>query len=474
MLLQQFQQNLKENFSQLSTDGCRLLLAVSGGIDSVVMTDLFYRSGFDFAIAHCNFQLRGEESLRDELFMISLGEQYNKKVFVKKFDTKHYATDNKISIQEAARKLRYDWFGEVVSDQWSVVDADRKITHHSPLTTHFIATAHNADDNIETMLMFLFRGTGIHGLTGINAVDEKRKIVRPLLFATREQIKKYAEENKLDWMEDSSNFTDKYTRNFFRHKIIPLAQEHFSNAKENLLHTMNRLKDAEVLFTQSIEWHKKKLLEFKGNEIHIPLLKLQQSKPLDTIIWEIIKDYSFSTHQVDEIKKLFHADNSSYVQSCTHRIIKNRNWLIIAPNETTEAGIILIEENNSEVIFQNGVLNFERLTAHHSPLTIHKSVAQLDAKHIQFPLLLRKWKQGDYFYPLGMQKNLPAGRQGKKKLARFFIDEKLSAIEKENTWVLEMNKKIIWVIDHRIDDRFKITASTKEILKISFSAAKGN
>jgi tRNA(Ile)-lysidine synthase len=195
---------------------------------------------------------------------------------------------------------------------------------------------------------------------------------------------------------------------------------------------------------------------------------------LDTIIWEIIKNYNFSAHQVNEIKKLFNADNSSYVQSSTHRIIKNRNWLIIAPNETTEAGIILIEENNTEITFQNGVLHFEKLTAHNSQLTAHSSTAQLDAKHIQFPLLLRKWKQGDYFYPLGMQKNLPAGRQGKKKLARFFIDEKLSAIEKENTWVLEMNKKIVWVIDHRIDDRFKITASTKEILKISFGAAKRN
>jgi tRNA(Ile)-lysidine synthase len=462
MLLQQFQQNLTQNFSQLSTDNCRLLLAVSGGIDSVVMTDLFYRSGFEFSIAHCNFQLRGEESLRDELFMISLGEKYNRKVLVKKFDTKHYAADNKISIQEAARKLRYGWFEEVSSEQ-SAVSGKR-----------FIATAHNADDNIETMLMFLFRGTGIHGLTGINSFDSRRKIIRPLVFATREQIKTYAKENDLDWVEDSSNFTDKYTRNFFRHKIIPLAEEHFVNAKGNLLHTIHRLKDAEVLFTQSIELHKKKLLEFKGNEIHIPLLKLRQSKPLDTIIWEIIKDYNFSPHQVDELKKLFDADNSSYVQSSTHRIIKNRNWLIIAPNETKEAGVILIEENTSEVVFQSGVLNFEKLAFHVSPLTSHKSIAQLDAKHIQFPLLLRKWKQGDYFYPLGMQKNLPAGRQGKKKLARFFIDEKLSAVEKENTWVLEMNKKIIWIINHRIDDRFKITASTKEVLKISFNAAKRN
>ena len=187
-------------------------MAVSGGIDSVVMTDLFYRSAFDFVIAHCNFQLRGDESLRDELFMISLEEKYNKKVLVKKFDTKQYAADHKISIQKAARKLRYDWFEEVNGEQ-STVNGQQ-----------FLATAHNADDNIETMLMFLFRGTGIHGLTGITAFDKKRKIIRPLLFAKREQIKTYAEENDLDWVEDSSNFTDKYTRNFFRHKIIPAGR----------------------------------------------------------------------------------------------------------------------------------------------------------------------------------------------------------------------------------------------------------
>ncbi len=313
MLLQQFQQNLKENFSQLSINNCQLLLAVSGGIDSIVMTDLFYRSRLDFVIAHCNFQLRGEESLRDELFMTSLEEKYNKKVLVKKFDTKQYAADHKISIQEAARKLRYDWFEEIVNSQLSIANGKpNNSIHHSPVTIHFLATAHNANDNIETMLMFLFRGTGIHGLTGINPFDKKRKIIRPLLFATREQIKTYAEENDLDWVEDSSNFTDKYTRNFFRHKIIPLAEEHFPNAKDNLLNTIQRLKDIETLSIQSIELHKKKLIEIKGNEIHIPLLKLQQSKPLDTIVWEIIKDYDFSAHQVDEVKKLFNADNSSY------------------------------------------------------------------------------------------------------------------------------------------------------------------
>lgn len=462
MLLQQFQQHLKQNFTQLSTNSCQLLLAVSGGIDSVVMTDLFYKSGYEFAIVHCNFQLRGEESERDELFVRELGTKYNKEIFIKRFDTKHCAEQNKSSIQEAARKLRYDWFEAIVKRQTSNVNEN--IIHDSRFTIHHLATAHNADDNIETMLMFLFRGTGIYGLTGINAFDKKRKIIRPLLFATREQIELYANENNLRWVEDSSNATDKYTRNFFRHKLIPLVEEQFKNAKQNLQETIRHLQDAELLYNQIIELHKKKLLEQKGNEIHIPILKLQQSKPRDTILWEIIKAFNFRAQQIDEVKKLFDAENSSYVQSSTHRIIKNRNWLIIAPLNTEEAGNILIEENNKQVKFKDGVLNLEKLSAISYQLSSNTFYAQLDAKHIEFPLLLRKWKQGDYFYPLGMKK--------KKKLSRFFIDQKLSATEKENIWILERNKKIIWIVGYRIDERFKITASTKDILKISFTAAQ--
>ena len=457
MLLQQFQEHLKNNFPQLSSANNKFLLAVSGGIDSVVLTDLFYKSGFDFIIAHCNFQLRGEESFRDELFMASLKEKYNKEVLINQFNTKHFAEENKISIQEAARKLRYDWFAELITANRQSLTVGQRSTVNGQL---LLATAHNADDNIETMLMYLFRGTGIHGLTGIKVFDKERKIIRPLLFATRKQIEEYTEQNNLDWVEDSSNSADKYTRNFFRHKIIPLAEEQFINARQNLLHNIERFKDVEILYQQSLDTHKKKLLEFKGNEVHIPILKLQKTLPLDTIIWEIIRDYNFHAKQVDEIKKLFDAGNSSYVQSSTHRIIKNRNHFIIAPIETKEANLILIEQIDKEIKLQNGVLEFEVLPAHSSQLTAHSFIAQLDAKQIQFPLLLRKWKQGDYFYPLGMNK--------KKKLSRFFIDLKLSATTKENIWVIEMNKKILWIVGYRIDERFKITAQTKEILKINF------
>jgi tRNA(Ile)-lysidine synthase len=194
---------------------------------------------------------------------------------------------------------------------------------------------------------------------------------------------------------------------------------------------------------------------------------LKKIDPLDTVLWEIIKKCNFHSHQVGEVKKLFEAENSSYISSSTHRIIKDRNWLIIAPNNSEETEHILIEESDEEISFKNGKLAFELIKTTNYKLQTTNSIAQLDAKYIQFPILLRKWKQGDYFYPFGMY-NL-AGKAGKKKLGKFFIDLKLSKTQKENIWVIEMNKKILWVIGYRIDDRFKITNSTKEVFKICFT-----
>jgi tRNA(Ile)-lysidine synthase len=458
-LLERFQQNWKENFPHLSTANCQLVLAVSGGVDSVVLADLVFNSGFNFCIAHCNFQLRAEESERDEKFVRTLATKYNKEIFVKSFDTKSYAAEKKLSIQEAARELRYTWFLELIT------------SNLKRQTSNFILTAHHADDNIETMLMFFFRGTGIHGLTGIPVYDRKRKLIRPLLFASREDILAYANDNELRWVEDSSNTSDKYTRNFFRNELLPAIATHFPQVKENLQRNIRRFTDAGELYQQAIELQKKKLLEIKGNEVHIPVLKLQRSEPLDTIIWEIIREFDFHAHQVPEIKKLFTAENSSYVQSTSHRIIRNRKWLIIAPNSAREADHILIEADTKAIELKNGKLSLEVITtsngqAETSNFKFQTSnlSAHLDANLIQFPLIVRTWKKGDYFYPLGLKRH-------KKKLSRFFIDQKVSKTEKENIRVIEMDKKILWVIAHRIDERFKVTDSTKEILKISFTPA---
>jgi tRNA(Ile)-lysidine synthase len=449
-LFQKFQEFINEK--NLFSPKDKLLLAASGGLDSVVMCELCYQSGFDFAIAHCNFQLRNEESERDEKFVQQLAEKYNAAFFVKKFDTTNYAAQNKISIQVAARELRYDFFFEIMNGEWSMVNN----IHHSPFTIHYILTAHHQDDNTETLLMNFFKGTGIAGLRGI--LPKQEKIIRPLLFAKKEELKQFAEENNLNWVEDSSNESDKYSRNYFRHQIIPLIERIYPSAINNVAENIERFRDVELLYQQSIHLHKKNLLEYKGNEIHIPVLKLKKSIPLNTIVFEIIKAYNFSAKQTEEVINLLDSESGRYIQSSSHRIFKNRNWLIISLIQNQSSQTILIEEDEKLIVFEKGNLNINIINAANAQLSTVNSIAMLDADKIKFPLLLRKWKQGDYFYPLGMEK--------KKKLNRFFIDNKLSQTEKEKIWVIEMNKKIIWIVGLRIDNRFKILPSTKQILKL--------
>ncbi len=419
-----------------------LLVACSGGLDSIVLCDLLHRKGYRFAIAHCNFQLRGQESERDEAFVRSIAEAYGVGSFFEAFETERIATERRQSIQVAARALRYAWFYSLLDERY-------------PL----LLTAHHADDNMETVLMNFFKGTGISGLHGI--LPKKDKTVRPLLFARKEALLQYAKEQHLGWVEDSSNASDKYTRNFFRHQVLPLVEQAIPNAAGNLLANIERMKEVEIVYTQSMAQQKQKLLEYKGNEVHIPVLKLAKTQPLNSIVYEIIKEFGFSSHQVPDAVALLQAETGRYLASSTHRLIKNRNWLILASIQSTEAMNILIEEKEVFVAFEEGGLAINRLAeGEHLSISNDNRIACLDIKQVKFPLLLRKWKAGDYFYPLGMPK--------KKKIARFLIDQKVSKTGKEKIWVIESDKKILWVIGYRIDDRFKITASTKKILKLAW------
>lgn len=414
-----------------------LLVAVSGGLDSVVLCELCLRAGYDFTMAHANFQLRGEESRRDELFVRGLGEKYGKPVLVQHFDTARYAEDNKCSIQVAARELRYNWFNE--------------------LHTGAILTAHHQDDNIETLLMNFFKGTGVAGLRAI--LPRQGKIVRPLLFATREMLHQWAMQEQLAWVEDSSNASDKYTRNFFRHQILPLIEGVYPGVRQNLGDNILRFREIETLYQEAIAGHKKKLLVQKGEEVHIPVLKLKKSRPLHTLIYEIIHPLGFSPRQVPEVVGLLDSSSGKYIASGTHRILKDRSWLIISPLVPTPADNILIEAPEGVVSYAGGELRFQLLEGTGTDkASADATEAWLDASAIQFPLLLRKWRPGDYFYPLGMRK--------KKKLARFLIDARLSLVRKEKIWVLEMDKKIVWVVGMRIDDRFKLTNGTRQMLRI--------
>lgn len=448
-LLKEFLAYIKKE--QLFQQNDRLLITVSGGVDSVVLCELCNKAGYDFEIAHCNFQLRAGESDLDESFVEQLAKNYKVTFHVKRFETEKYASEQKVSTQVAARELRYNWFNQLINNQTN-----------KPI--NYILTAHHANDNIETLLMNFFKGTGIRGLQGIQAKSGKRnKIVRPLLFAKKEELLQFADEHNLTFREDSSNKLDKYTRNYFRNQLIPSLQETYPQVENNLLDNINRFNEINVLYQQAIEANKKKLLFVKGNEVHIPVLKLLKTPALHSVIFEIMKDFGFAATQTAEIAGLLSSESGKFINSNSHRVLRNRNWLIISKLGSKEISNFIIESSDESIIFFDQKLNINQINKP-SKIDSNPAVALLDATDITFPLLLRKWKKGDYFYPLGMKK--------KKKLSRFFIDQKLSLLQKENTWVIEMNKKIIWVVGHRIDDRFKLTEQTTTIYKITCLSAK--
>ncbi len=444
-LLKKFQEYIQQQHLFHPKDP--LLLAVSGGVDSVVLCELMKEGGYSFSIAHCNFQLRGEDSSRDETFVKHFAEKYKVRFFCKTFDTNSIAKERRTSIEETARALRYEWFEEVREQN----------------DLSFIVTAHHADDSIETVLMNFFRGTGIRGMHGI--LPKQEKLLRPLLFAYKKELESFAKENKLDFVTDHTNEQSEFTRNYFRNQLIPLVKKVYPETENNMLKNIARFAEVEKLYDQAIAVHKKNLVQKVGDEIHIPVLKLKKSTPLSTIVYEIIKEYDFTSSQTEEAIALLESESGKYIQSATHRIIKNRKWLIITPTKDVDSSLILIE---GEGIwdFAGGKLQVKHLAKDTATISNDPLITQLDKASIQYPLLLRKWKQGDYFYPLGMK--IPAsGRVGKKKLSRFFIDQKLSLTQKEKIWVLESNKRIIWVLGMRMDDRFKITGTTKEVIQFS-------
>jgi tRNA(Ile)-lysidine synthase len=428
---------------QLFTRDQSLLLAVSGGADSVVMAHLFKQAGFNFSIAHCNFQLRGEESVRDENFVAGLATRLQVPFYQIRFDTAAYMDTHRVSIQVAARELRYAWLEET----------------RCAAGCDYIVTAHHMQDNVETVLMNLSKGTGIAGLHGI--LPKQAKVLRPLLFTQKDTILAYAAQNDIPFVEDSSNITVKYTRNFFRHKVIPVIQEAYPGVVTNIAAGIERFREAEALYTEALEKHLKRLVLQQDNMFMIAVLKLKKTVPLQTIAWEIFRQYGCNPAQLPQVLELLDSSSGKFVETSSHRIIRDRQWLLVTPLAETEAALIVIEKDRSHITAPNGTLRLK--TSARKDTTVIPSAANiacLDKASLQYPLILRKWKQGDYFYPLGMRK--------KKKLSRFFIDQKLSLPQKENVWVLESAKRVVWIVGLRIDDRFKITSQTKELLTITW------
>lgn len=445
-MLSQFLSFIKQH--QLFGRSDALLLAVSGGADSVALTELCAMAGFHFEVAHCNFQLRGGESVRDEDFVRNLATHYGVPFHCVRFNTNDYTKTHRVSVQVAARELRYQWFEELLNIKASPV---------------WLLTAHHADDNVETLLMNFFKGTGILGLQGIH--PKSGRIIRPLLFATRENILDFIAARGLTFVEDSSNLSEKYTRNYFRHTLIPSVQKVFPDVVHNLTENIKRFSDIEILYRQSVEQSMGNLVVRKENELHIPVLKLQKTPAMRTVLYEIVKGYGFLPSQLDDIIHLLDAETGKYVSSSDYRIIRNRAWIIIAPLSGEESDHLIIDEGAKVVHFAQGELRISKYAwDQDAVIDTNANVAILNIAEIHFPLMLRRWRKGDYFYPLGMRK--------KKKVSRFLIDEKLSPTEKERVWVVESGRRILWLAGLRIDDRFKITSSTKEVLEIRFNKSE--
>ena len=411
-----------------------MLIAVSGGLDSMVLLDLISKTNIEFAVAHCNFQLRGDESEGDENFVKSYCNENSIQGFFQKFDTKQFAEDEKVSIQVAARKLRYEWFYELLANK----------------NLDFVATAHHLDDQLETFLIHFSRGTGLDGLTGIPSQNDK--IIRPLLTFSRAEIETFANENNLKWREDSSNASDKYVRNKIRHQVVPILKELNPSFLDSFENTLQNLNQAQSLVEDASRIVYRKVVKDVDNQKKIDLNELLQLPNYQAYLYQWLMPFGFSAWQ--DIYNLVEAQSGKQIFSEHFRLLKDRETLIIEPKSVKISDDFFIQENQSQ-------LNFPLKLRFNSVSNISISDSKtifVDADALKFPLKLRKWQEGDYFYPFGMT--------GKKKLSKFFKDEKFSLIEKENTWLLCSENQIVWLVGKRMDDRFKLTENTQTILKL--------
>jgi tRNA(Ile)-lysidine synthase len=415
-----------------------ILVAVSGGADSVVLCHLLHQLGYKIGIAHCNFQMREEESDDDEHFVMCLAAKLKVPFYVKRFDTEWYAANNDISVQMAARNLRYAWFEEIrAANNYTVV-----------------AVAHHRDDEVETFFINLIRGTGIAGLHGIRPVIGK--IVRPMLCTTRLDIEEYASHHRIKYRTDSSNLELKYLRNHIRQKLIPLLREMNPQFDIALKHGMQNLKQLEEVMLVNVQEKREELMQSAGDMMTIDTGKLLLLSNPSFFLFEFLRPYGFSGNIINKILKSMHCDECKQFFSISHRLVKDRDKLLLTPlpvNETVKIFTVaktckrLKEPLQLKLSLLNVPENFE--------VPKEKTTGVFDCKKLVFPLSIRKWREGDYFYPYGMK--------GRKKVSDFLNDLKLSLPEKENTWLLCNGNEIIWVIGHRTDDRYKVTGKTKKV-----------
>ena len=436
-MLKAFQDLLNNRFSFLKE--APILVAVSGGLDSMVLTDLCIKSGLNITLAHCNFKLRDAESDGDEDFVKKFAQTHNLAVFTTHFETEKHAAIHKQSVQMAARQLRYEWF-ETLKNQNGF---------------KYILTAHHADDNLETVLINLSRGTGLEGLIGIPELNGA--IVRPLLKFSRETIHDFAIHHTLLCREDSSNKSTTYVRNNLRHTIIPLLKELNPSFIESFQNTQNHLKDTQsILEDYMLEIEDKIIESITENQIVYNINRILSFNNPKAYLYQLLKVYNFTDWT--KITALLEAQSGKQITSSTHRLLKNRSQLILSPLNVVSKVLISIEASDSFVSIPSQPFDL-KLDVITSVGETSKDVVYLDFELLQFPLHLSNWSTGEYFYPSGMN--------GKKKLSKYFKDEKLSLVDKENTVVLYSANTVVWIVGKRADQRFLANQNSTKILKLS-------
>lgn len=411
----------------------KLLIACSGGLDSVVLANLINTLHFEMALAHCNFSLRGKESDGDEMFVVGMAKTMEVPVFAETFDTKTFATDTGVSTQMAARTLRYQWFAEILRN----------------FNYDFLLTAHHLDDDMETFLINLSRGSGIKGLTGIPQQNER--IVRPLLPFSRDEIFAYAQKHNLKWREDSSNKHRDYLRNKLRLEVIPPFKEANPSLLKNFKKTQEHLRSSsELVQDYMVLVHNLVLLE-APDSYKIDIKKLKELPHTEALLYELLNGFGFN--EWSDVFHLLEAQTGKQVFSKTHRLLKNRGELIL-----TE---IADEKTDMEFTVSEKGIDFPinlKIEETESVGNTRDDFIYVPSQKLEFPLKIRKWRDGDVFYPYGMI--------GKKKLSKFFKDEKIPLSEKDKIWLLTSGEKIVWVIGYRMDDRFKVDEDAEKILRI--------
>ncbi|TDD95483.1 tRNA lysidine(34) synthetase TilS [Flavobacterium cellulosilyticum] len=433
-MLEKLQIHIAQNFDFLKNK--KLLLATSGGLDSMVMVHLLHKMSFTIAIAHCNFQLRGVESFEDQNFVNEYARANKIPIFITQFDTKAFAEDYKVSTQVAARDLRYSWFYELLENE----------------AFDYILTAHHADDNIETFLINLVRGTGLDGLTGIPAINGS--VIRPLMIFSRLEIESYAIENTISWREDSSNASDKYLRNKIRHHLVPLLKDLNSDFLSTFQKTQAFLQEAQTQVEDASIMVYQQVAKEKDDQVFFDLNQLKRLPNYTSYLYQWLNEYGFMAWQ--DIYNLVDGQSGKQVFSTKYRLLKDRDLLILSSfNLELEQRVYSIEKDQIEVKFP---LNLSFCKVADISLGSNKAIF-VDEDELVYPLRLRKWQKGDSFQPFGME-----GQS--KKISKYFKDEKLSLIEKEKIWLLCSENKIIWVVGLRQDERFKIKNTTSTILQI--------